>query len=73
VRTASKPKRGGAWGSLGEPIGTGLPPSSLAQSGGNRDAAGISALVIERELVATLAQLASPDAARIAANVAGEK
>ena len=72
MRTASKPNCAGACGSLGEPIGTGLSPSSRAQSGGSRDEVGINLLVIERELAARLPQ-PSPDAARSAANVAGEK
>ena len=46
------------------PIGTGLPPSSLAQSGGSRRLSPASARsVIERELAARLPQRPSPDAA----------
>ena len=67
VRTASKLNSGRVCGSLGEPIGTGLPPSSLAQSGGSRAEPDISLLVIARELAARLPQRPSPEAARSAA------
>ncbi len=73
MRTASKLNSGRDCGSLGEPIGTGLPPSSLAQSGGSRDEPDINLLVIERELAARLAQRPSPEAAPSAAYAAGEK
>ena len=73
MRTASKLNWGVPLGLLGEPIGTGLPPSSLAQSGGSRFWPCINVSVTERELAARLPHLPSPDAASSAANVAGEK
>ena len=73
VRGASKPNCGGEFGWSGETVGTGLPASSLAQSGGSRDGGAINVAVTERALADRLPQRPSPDAAPKAANVAGEK
>ena len=67
-------ERAGACGCPGDPIGTGLSPSSLAQSGGSGVEGCMSRSVDRRARLADmLPHRPSPVAAPSAANVAGEK